>query len=110
MVTIAPSSTAKNILGLPSTKKNFTKFILAYDPSMIDVVSPIRVAAPCKFDDTEMAIKAFTGDIFNFLQIASPIGATIKTVATLSTKADTIPANIASTTIAHLVSVTFVNK
>jgi hypothetical protein len=33
-----------------------------------------------------------TGDILSFLQIASPTGAIINTVATLSIKADTIPA------------------
>ena len=54
-----------------------------------------------------MAISTGTGEIFSFLEIASPTGATISTVATLSTNALTTPANSASTVTAHLTLGTF---
>ena len=50
--------------------------------------SPISVAVPCRFDEMAMPIKSGTGDAFSRLAIASPIGATIKMVATLSTNAE----------------------
>ena len=40
--------------------------------------------------------------MFNFFESVSATGATISTVATLSTKADIIPANSAMATAAHL--------
>ena len=73
----------------------------AYPPRSMLVVSPTIVAAPCKLEETAMAINTGTGDIFSFLDMASPTGATIRTVATLSTKALIIPANNARTVTAH---------
>ncbi len=70
-------------------------------PSSMLVVSPTIVAAPCRFEDTAMAINTGTGEIFSFREMARPTGATISTVATLSTKALTTPANSASTVTAH---------
>ena len=66
------------------------------------VVSPTMVAAPCRFEETAMAISTGTGEIFNLREMARPTGATISTVATLSTKALITPANSASTVTAHL--------
>jgi hypothetical protein len=54
-------------------------------------VSPTSVAAPCKFEDTAILIITGIGDIFAFFEIAIPIGASIKTVATLSIKAEIKP-------------------
>ncbi|OQA24852.1 MAG: hypothetical protein BWY58_01569 [Chloroflexi bacterium ADurb.Bin344] len=45
-----------------------------------------------------------TGEIFNRFATVNAIGATIKTVATLSTKAEMIPANKAKLTMTHLTS------
>ena len=63
-------------------------------PAGCCVVSPTSVAAPCKLDDTAMAMSTGTGES---LQLAgrwpSPTGATISTVATLSTKALMNPAS-----------------
>ena len=58
------------------------------------------------FAKTETAITKGTGEIFVFFAISKAIGATIKTVATLSTKAETIPANAANRIMAHLVEET----
>ena len=91
-VASAPSSTAKKIPGRPSIQKNSIKSIFAYAPSMIDVVSPTRVAAPCRLEETAMDRIMGTGEIFSFLQTAIPTGATMRTVATLSTKAEITPA------------------
>ena len=60
---------------------------------MIDVVSPTSVAAPCRFEETAMDRIIGMGEIFSFLQTAIPTGATIRTVATLSTNADMNPEN-----------------
>ena len=49
-----------------------------------------------------MAISTGTGEIFSLREIARPTGATISTVATLSTNALMTPANSASTVTAHL--------
>ena len=59
---------------------------------MMEVVSPTRVAAPCRLEETAMASSIPTGLILSFLQMARPTGAIISTVATLSMKAETIPA------------------
>ena len=67
---------------------------------MMAVVSPTKVAAPCRLDDTAIAMIKGTGLVFSFLQISSAIGATIKTVATLSTNAEMIPAKRANATAA----------
>ena len=67
----------------------------------MDVVSPTSVAAPCKLELTALARIGCTGEIFSFLEMASPTGASISTVATLSTKADTSPANSASAMMSH---------
>ena len=88
--------------GFPIIQKKSRKFIPAKLPSSILVVSPTMVAAPCKLEDTAMAISTGTGEIFSFREMASPTGATISTVATLSTKALMTPANSASTDTAHL--------
>ena len=53
-----------------------------------------------------MEMMAGTGDIFCFLHTARAMGAIIKTVATLSTKADTTPE---STAIATMAILTFPN-
>ena len=89
----APSSTAKKIPSLPFIQKKDRKSMSAYAPSMIDVVSPTSVAAPCRFDETAIARIIGTGEIFSFLQIAIPTGATISTVATLSINAEMNPEN-----------------
>ena len=68
---------------------------------MMEVVSPTSVAAPCRFEETEMVISMGTGEVFSFLQIASATGAIISTVATLSTKALTAPAKRLMDTAAH---------
>ena len=59
---------------------------------MMEVVSPTRVAAPCRLEETAMDRIIPTGLIFSFRQMASPTGATISTVATLSIKALMMPA------------------
>ena len=71
------------------------------------MVSPTSVAAPCRFDDTAMAMIMPTGLIFCFLAMARAMGAIISTVATLSMKADTNPANSESMMTAHLTLGTF---
>ena len=48
-----------------------------------------------------MEISTGTGEIFNFLEMARPTGATISTVATLSTKALMTPAKRARAVTAH---------
>ena len=53
--------------------------------------------------NTDTAITKGTGDILVFLAMSKAIGATINTVATLSTNAETIPANAANKMMAHLV-------
>ncbi len=67
----------------------------------MEVVSPTSVAAPCRFDATAMDMILGTGEILSFLQMVSATGATMSTVATLSTKAEMIPANRESETMAH---------
>ena len=69
---------------------------------MMDVVSPTRVAAPCKLDETAMQMSSATGDTLSFFAIDSATGAIIRTVATLSTNADTTPANTDSATATHM--------
>ena len=59
----------------------------------MEVVAPTSVAAPCRLEDTAMERIMGTGEIFSCLQTARPTGAIISTVATLSIKADTAPAN-----------------
>ena len=49
-----------------------------------------------------MAMSTGTGDTFSFREIARPTGATISTVATLSTKALITPAKRASAVTAHI--------
>ena len=71
------------------------------------MVSPTKVAAPCKLDETAIAIINGTGFVFNFLQISRATGAIINTVATLSTNAEITPANKAIATAAHLTLGTF---
>ena len=69
-------------------------------------MSPTRVAAPCRFEDTAMQMIGPIGDMFCFLHTARAMGATISTVATLSINADTTPAN---TDIATTAARTFLN-
>ena len=97
----APSSTAKKILGLPLYTKKSRKFMPAYPPSSMEVVSPTNVAAPCRFDETAMDMIMGTGLMPIRLAMARATGATIRTVATLSTKADIMPANNASAMMAQ---------
>ena len=103
----APSSTLQKMPGRPSIQKKSKKFIPAKPPSRMLVVSPTSVAAPCKLDDTAMAMSTGTGDSFSRRAMASPTGATISTVATLSTKALMNPASKASTDTAHRTSGTW---
>ena len=93
IVASAPSSTAKKMPGRPRIQKKFRKFIPAWSASMIEVVSPTRVAAPCRFEETAIERIIPTGLIFSFRQMARPTGATMRTVATLSIKAEITPAN-----------------
>ena len=55
-------------------------------------MSPTKVAAPCRFDETAMAMIKGTGLVLSFLHISRAMGAIIRTVATLSINAETIPA------------------
>ena len=70
---------------------------------MIDVVSPTSVAAPCRFDETEMQMSICTGEVLSCFATARPIGAIIRTVATLSIKAEIKPENSEISTTAHMV-------
>ena len=65
-------------------------------------MSPTSVAAPSRLEATAIAMIDGTGLIFSFLAIVRAIGATIRTVATLSTKAEMSPAKTASEMTAHL--------
>ena len=49
-----------------------------------------------------IAIMLLTGEILSFFAMVMATGATMRTVATLSTKAEIIPANSARETMAHL--------
>ena len=71
------------------------------------MVSPTRVAAPCRLLDTAMAMMSGIGLVLSCLATARPTGATISTVATLSTKAEIRPEKIDSTTAAHWIFGTF---
>lgn len=101
-LTIAPASTTQNMPGLPSSTKKSEKSRFAALASRIEVVSPTRVAAPWRFDETAMQIMLGTGEMLSFLHSASATGAIIRTVATLSTNAETIPAKRLMQTTAHL--------
>ena len=57
--------------------------------------------------DTAIAIIIPTGLTFNLFETARAIGAIIRTVATLSINADTIPANNDNNTMVHLTFGTF---
>jgi len=69
---------------------------------MMEVVSPTRVAAPCRLDETAMETSSGTGEMSSRSAIASATGATIRTVATLSTNAEIMPANRDSATATHM--------
>ena len=99
---IAPSSTIKNIPGRPLYQKKSRKLMLSAEPSMMAVVSPTSVAAPCKLEETAIAMIKGTGLVLSFLQISRATGAIISTVATLSTNAEIIPANSESATAATI--------
>jgi len=66
------------------------------------VVSPTSVAAPCRLEAIAIETMLETGDIFNFLAIVKATGATMRTVATLSTNAEMMPAKSDRAMIAHL--------
>ena len=68
----------------------------------MDVVSPTSVAAPCKLEETAMDRIIGTGLIFSFLQTAMPTGATMRTVATLSMKAEIMPAKRDMKIVTHM--------
>ena len=68
----------------------------------MEVVSPTSVAAPWRLEETEMAMSSGTGDMPSRFAMARPTGAIMRTVATLSTKADTIPAKSESAAAAHM--------
>ena len=97
----APSSTPKKMPGRPFIQKKSKKFISAKPPSRMLVVSPTSVAAPCRLELTAMAMRTGTGESRSFRAMARPTGATISTVATLSTKALMTPAKRASIQTAH---------
>ena len=97
----APSSTMKNIPGLPWYQMKSRKLISKAEPSMMAVVSPTRVAAPCRLEETAMEMMKGMGLVFSSFQISMATGAIIRTVATLSTKAEMIPANRLRETAAH---------
>ena len=97
----APSSTPQKMPGRPCIQKKSKKFISAKPPSRMLVVSPTSVAAPCRLEDTAMAMITGTGEIFSLRAMARPTGATMSTVATLSTNALMTPAKSASTHTAH---------
>ena len=59
---------------------------------MMEVVSPTSVAAPCRLEETAIHRIMGTGEMPREVQIARPTGAIIRTVATLSIKAETRPA------------------
>ena len=103
-VASAPSSTAKNMPGRPFIQKKSMKFMFAYCSalSMIEVVSPTKVAAPWRFEETAIERIIGTGLILSFLQIAMPTGATMSTVATLSMKAETMPAKSDIRIVTHI--------
>ena len=65
------------------------------------MVSPTRVAAPCRLLETAMAMISGIGLVFSCFATARPTGATISTVATLSTNAEIRPEKMDSTTAAH---------
>ena len=58
---------------------------------MMEVVSPTRVAAPWRLEETAMDRIIPTGLIFSFRHTAMPTGATMSTVATLLIKAEMTP-------------------
>jgi len=62
-------------------------------PKRIDVVSPTSVAAPSRLEPIAIAMIAGTGEIFNLREMVMAIGATMSTVATLSTNAEMTAAN-----------------
>ena len=93
--------------GRPWNQKKSLKLMSTAPASRMEVVSPTRVAAPCRFEDTAMAMITGTGLVFSFFATASPTGATISTVATLSTKAEMMPENRLSATTAHWTLGTF---
>ncbi len=67
------------------------------------------MAAPCRFDAIAMAITLGTGDISSFFEMVMATGATISTVATLSTNADIKPAKTERAIIAHFTSGTLLS-
>src|SRR3989338_2078619 len=79
--------------GLPFIQKKSLNVRLADMANIIEGESPIMVAQPWRFDDIAIPIKNGTGFAFNFLDTSNAIGATIRTVATFSTKLDMNPAS-----------------
>ena len=65
--------------------------------------SPMRVAVPCRLLDRAMAIIIVAGFMLSFLARARAMGATIKTVATFSTKAEMNPVSTQMRRIAQAV-------
>ena len=101
MVRRAPVSTAKMIPGFPWNQKKSLNPMFMYPPRRMDVVSPTSVAAPCRLLDTAIEMIMGTGLVLIFFATASPTGATMSTVATLSTNAEIRPENRLSATMAH---------
>ncbi len=97
----APACTTQNMPGLPSSQKKSRKSRLAWPPRRMEVASPTRVAAPCKLEAMATAMTLVTGEIPCFLAILMATGATISTVATLSTKAEMMPENRDKATMAQ---------
>ena len=69
----APSSTPQKMPGRPRIQKKSKKFIPAKPPSRMLVVSPTSVAAPCKLDDTAMAMSTGTDEPCSTLWLTLPM-------------------------------------
>ena len=66
-------------------------------------MSPTKVAAPSRLEPIAMAMTLGTGEIFSFFAMVTATGATIRTVATLSTKAEMTAAKTDRAMIVHLI-------
>src|SRR5699024_6800813 len=98
---------AKNMEGFPWYQKKSKKLMSRAEPNIMAVVSPTRVAAPWRLEDTAMEMSTGTGLTLSLRQISMATGAIMRTVATLSTKAEIIPAKRLRDTAAHWTVGTF---
>src|SRR3989338_5281317 len=77
--------------GFPFIQKKSIKFMPLERARIRLGLSPIIVAQPWRLEETATPIKKGTGFTFSFLATSKAIGATIKTVATFSTKLEIKP-------------------